>query len=221
MMEDPIFAVIDIETAKHEHAEERAALWHFSADKRCTKPESIAESLEKQRTKFVDKAALNPATAAVKMINFSMPDGSFQMCAGDYEQSNLIEGWGVIQSLIEDGVPIVGFNLDWDMSVLIHRSWDLEIPIPAGVTKEYHGGLYLSRYFIDLLKVSQLGFSHDYISLHNLCVTLGIEGKNGDGADFGAMWDGPENRPKVYEYAENDLVITRRAALKMLQGVLL
>jgi hypothetical protein len=114
---------------------------------------------------------------------------------------------------LDHGVVIVGFDLlRFDLPFLVRRSWAMGIPVPPQIYQDREG-LYYSKLFIDLLREWQQGDRAAGISLGHLAFHLGVPGKSGDGANFGAIY--AEDPEEAAHYLEGDLDCTVACAKRM------
>jgi hypothetical protein len=215
------YLILDLETLKSELAETRADAWAFKPDSRIKDPEKIEANIADQRTKLVRDAALNAGVATIAMVNMKV-HGEYTLLTIEEmkhgERQLLDEAWSILEDAVASGLKIIGFNTSaFDLPLMIRRSWDLEVPVPTNIQHSSNGREYLNSQFVDLKVKWACGVYGENISLHNLAVSLGLDAKSGDGADFGRLW--AEDRPAAIAYAIQDLEVTEACALRMIRGL--
>ena len=168
----------------------------------------VAEAEANHRRDFLEKAALDPLTGRVVAIGLLYPDsGEFVVIGHDDEAATLREFWEVCRGEMGRINEMVGFNSNgFDLPFLIRRSWRHRVPVPFGIRR----GRYWSDEMVDLRDAWQLGDRQARGSLDTIAKHLGVGAKNGNGADFAALWQ--SDREKATEYLRNDLQLTARVA---------
>ena len=168
----------------------------------------LAEAEANHRRDFLEKAALDPLTGRVVAIGLLYPDsGEFVVIGHDDEAATLREFWETTKGEMGRINEMVGFNSNaFDLPFLIRRSWRHRVPVPFGIRR----GRYWSDEMVDLRDAWQLGDRQARGSLDTIAKHLGVGAKNGNGADFAALWQ--SDREKATEYLRNDLQLTARVA---------
>lgn len=168
----------------------------------------IAEAEANHRRDFLEKAALDPLTGRVVAIGLLYPDsGEFVVIGHDDEAATLREFWLTTKGEMGRINEMVGFNSNgFDLPFLIRRSWRHRVPVPFGIRR----GRYWSDEMVDLRDAWQLGDRQARGSLDSIAKHLGVGAKNGNGADFAALWQ--SDRAKALAYLKNDLELTARVA---------
>ena len=109
-----------------------------------------------------------------------------------------------------EGNHLVGFNCcQFDLPVLIRRSWKLGVAVPLGIRR----GRYWGDNITDLRDVWQCGDRQAHGSLDTIAKHLGVGQKNGEGKDFARLWH--NNRELALRYLQNDLALTAAIAKRM------
>lgn len=167
-------------------------------------------------TKFIDRAALDPTTGRVLAIGFkSLDNGQLRILGFDEEAVLLTAFWRLYAKCRSESRRLVGHNIfGFDLPFLVVRSWKHGVDVPADLRR--------GRYFSDILVDTQQEWLCGR-SWGNTCSTLdhvarffGLDGKNGNGKDFGRLW--AEDRPAAEAYLANDLDMIAHCARAM--GVL-
>ena len=208
--------IYDIETGALPEAELTALLPPFDPAEVKTgtlkDPDKIAAKLAEaeanHRRDFLEKAALDPLTGRVVAIGLLYPDsGEFVVIGHDDEAATLREFWLTTKGEMGRINEMVGFNSNgFDLPFLIRRSWRHRVPVPFGIRR----GRYWSDEMVDLRDAWQLGDRQARGSLDSIAKHLGVGAKNGNGADFAALWQ--SDRAKALAYLKNDLELTARVA---------
>lgn len=168
--------------------------------------EKIAEARESHEKNWMDKAALRPETGQVVAIGYYMPDQGFILNSikNMRDEKDLIQDfWSKLEDFHQHtGKHFIGFNIaSFDIVFLIIRSRILRIRVPAGI---YRGRYLDSSRFIDLRNDWLMGRSYTEVksSMDYVAKALGLEGKNGSGAQFHLMLDKDELGALGYLYNE-------------------
>lgn len=108
----------------------------------------------------------------------------------------------------------VGFNSNsFDLPFVIARS--LAVLPNFRYPVQLKPDRFLHRMFLDLRdRWPKMGGPVDG-KLDTLCRFLGIQGKNGIGADFAGLWSNPETRQEARSYLLNDIAMTVQAAERL------
>jgi hypothetical protein len=206
--------VFDVETAPLPESELAALLPPFDPAEVRTgnlkDPEKIAaklaESEASHRREFFAKAALDPLTGRVLVIGL-LDKGGVRILDNENEAAVLREFWTACRGEQGRINQLVGFNTHlFDLPFLIRRSWRHRVPVPFGVRR----GRYWGDEIVDLRDAWQLGDRQARGSLDAIAKHLGLGAKNGNGADFAALWQ--TDRAKAVEYLKNDLELTAKIA---------
>ena len=173
----------------------------------------VAEAEANHRRDFFEKAALDPLTGRVVAIGLLVNaecgtrNAEFRIIADEDEAQMLREFWEVCRGEMGRINEMVGFNSNaFDLPFLIRRSWRHRVPVPFGIRR----GRYWSDEMVDLRDAWQLGDRQARGSLDTIAKHLGVGAKNGNGADFAALWH--SDRAKAADYLRNDLQLTARVA---------
>lgn len=193
---------------------------------------------EKHKADYLAKAALSPVTGEVAAIGMAfIPQDlttphdqqghiTILQVRGDLigskdsptTEADLISGfWEAWRQLFNrERSTWIGHNiLDFDLPYLVNRSRILGIPVPFGVLETYRNKVYFSSRFVDTRTHWLLGrkATDTPSSLDLISKAFGLEGKNGDGANFGKLVQ--ENYDEAIAYLANDIVLTKTVALRM------
>lgn len=183
----------------------------FEASKTLKDPEKIKVDLDNKRRDWLNDSALHANRGRILILGMLLHDGKQLIMQDAEEKDILIKFWKHYNeetSNIYIGHYIKGF----DIPFICRRSWLNGLSIPHNVMN----GRYLSNRFIDTMEAWSCGNNKDTISLDNLAKAFGLEGKNGDGAEFGKLWNsGDEGRKKALDYHLNDLKLTKMVAERM------
>lgn len=179
--------------------------------------EKLQEACESHEKNWMDKAALRPETGQVVAVGYYHPDKGYMLNSikNMKGEADLVgDFWDKLEEFNQaTGKPFIGFNCkSFDLPFLIIRSRILGIRVPAGIFK----GRYLdSNRFIDLRDDWLCGRSWQEVksSLDYVAKALGLEGKNGHGAQFAELMDRDELGALGYLF--NDIRITKEIAEKM------
>ncbi len=168
----------------------------------------LAEAEANHRRDFLECAALDPLTGRVLAIGCLWPEtGDFTVLDYDDEARLLNSFWEVCRGEMGRINQMVGFNSNsFDLPFLIRRSWKHRVPVPFGIRR----GRYWGDEMVDLRDAWQLGDRQARGSLDAIAKHLGVGTKNGNGADFAALWQ--SDRAKAVEYLRNDLQLTVKVA---------
>lgn len=181
-------------------------------------PKLVEAAREQHWSRFVEKAALDPAKGRVLAVGIkSSPSEDVIMTIDDGGEQCLIENaWLSLLAELSSGEKIIGHNIfGFDLPFLFKRSWILEVDIPDWV----RNGRYWNPAFVDIMEewfIGQRGGG--YVSVDDLCKIFGIPGKPDGltGADFDRLFHGTsEERDQAIEYLRNDLVIEWGLAERM------
>ena len=170
-------------------------------------------NLERSRhiQNIVEKAALKAEYGQVLAVGI-MTDDVATILHGD-EKKILSSFWEMaLAALRSGGSRFVGFNcLNFDLPFLLRRSLLNDVPVPRDLRPFPR---YWPTIFVDLMEVWKAGDYREMISLDRFCKAAGLNGKNGDGANFQKLYE--ENQEEAIAYLENDLLITQSLASKIL-----
>lgn len=199
--------VFDIETGGL--PEEQIEVPEFEAPSNYKTPEAIAKYVEKKKQDYIEKAAISCFTGEVLAIGFQYDNKPVEMLY-DMPESEMIEQfWNVVNRL--ETYSVVGWNSNgFDLPFMIRKSWKYGIRIPDDMFTPY--GKFSNRY-IDLMLNWGCGVK-EYVKLDTVAKFFGIGAKNGDGKFFKDMYK--NNKTAALKYLENDVLITKAVAEKML-----
>lgn len=200
------YLIIDIETCALPEAQLRFP--EFEANKTLKDPEKIKADLERKKQEFISEAALYAERATVLVVGMMNSNKETTFIEGS-EKDVLNKTW---ELYLECSHHIIGHYIKgFDIPFLMRRSWMNGIIPPHSLMD----GRYLNRNIKDTMEAWACG-TKDTISLHNLCLALGLNGKMGNGKDFAPKYhQGGSQRQEALEYLASDLLLTHQAANKM------
>jgi uncharacterized protein YprB with RNaseH-like and TPR domain len=199
----------DIETEGLPKAELLKNAPEFKAASNLKDPIKVRESIAQKQQDYLDEAALSAITGRVLCVGI-IHKGNFSVIHNDDEARLLADFWDFATDEKQLARRMVGFNTHaFDLPFLIRRSWKLDVQVPEGIRR----GRYFNDNQVDLRVEWQCGDRQAHGSLDAVSRHLGIGQKNGDGAEFAALWH--TNRAQALAYLENDVRLVEKAARKM------
>ena len=209
----PIY--FDIETAPLGEDYIRSIAPEFEAPKIYKSEEAIEKYCSEKLGEYIATGSLRAETGKVIAISVAVGDEKPQVLIDTKNEAELIKAfWGFITD--DEGMitrKIIGFNSNnFDIPFLTRRSWINGIEVPNVLYYRRSGRMFLNDFFKDVMLEWSCG-QMQYISLGRLSKILSVGEKNGDGALFYKVVN--DDYQKAYEYAENDVLITRACAKKM------
>ena len=204
----PKTIVLDIETAPLPGSELAPLMPEFSAPSTWKDPEKIKAAIETKRAEWLESCALDALTCRVLAIGL-LVEGQFVLISEPATEAIMLhEFWDICAP--SEGNHLVGFNCcQFDLPVLIRRSWKLGVAVPLGIRR----GRYWGDNITDLRDVWQCGDRQAHGSLDTIAKHLGVGQKNGEGKDFARLWH--NNRELALRYLQNDLALTAAIAKRM------
>jgi len=216
--------IFDIETGPRDKA---SVLSFFDPDEikvgNLKDPQKIADKIAAAEASAIEDAALSAITGEVVCIGIMHPDGqrTFLDATLKDEKACLEMFWDMV-SLIKpyDGPSEwAGWNnTGFDFPFNIQRSFFHGVNVPTGIMH----GRYFDKRFIDLMVNFTCGVYGSYQSLDKVAKFLGVGRKDPNNPckaatahEFFRSSD-PVKRNQAYKYLDNDLVMTRRIAERML-----
>lgn len=202
-------SVFDIETSALPKESLDQIKPEFVANKTLKDPEKIRADLESKEAEWVERAALDATTGKVLCIGMLADD---MTDVTDAPEAETIERfWNWLELRLARSENVIGFCIfHFDLPFLIRRSWALNLDVPRIVRR----GRYWHDNLIDLHDVWKCGNYDQRASLDVISKTLGVGEKNGNGAEFAALWK--SDKARAIEYVKNDLMLTRKCADRML-----
>jgi DNA polymerase elongation subunit (family B) len=208
--------IIDIETAPLSEEVLANRMPEFKADSRLKDPDKIAQDIATKRANWMQKSALSAYTGWICAIAVGSMDSDevFVKTAKTQDDEKALLQW--IWSRIADdrGVivrDVIGHNIrNFDMPFILARSRINKVPVSLTAYTSFRGGVSLSEYFKDTMLYAGFGQYNYTISLDTLSKSLGLTGKNGDGAEFYSKL--LENEEEAKQYVINDIILTRECA---------
>jgi hypothetical protein len=199
--------LLDIETGPLPTDQLARVKPEFKAPSNYKREDAIKDHIEEQERAWIERAALDAPTAQVLIIG--VLDGDrFETFQGA-EDVILTRFWPWLDQTLNRGDIVSGFCIfHFDLPMLIRRSFVHGVKIPSTIRQRYwHEGL------VDIAERWQCGNRSDTISLDRLSKALGVGAKNGDGADFAALY--ATDKEKALAYLKNDLMLAKKCYEKM------
>jgi hypothetical protein len=158
--------------------------------------------------KHTAQAALSAETGHVLAIGYGGSNGVKWVDGVDAERTEwdvLTSFWDKVEGAIRTGEKMVGFNIfEFDLPFLVCRSRYIQADVPHIALPNKYGKWH--EIFIDIMVDWAVGRWKQRISMNLLADCLGLEGKNGNGAEFANLW--ATDQPRAKEYLLNDLRMT-------------
>jgi hypothetical protein len=225
--------ILDLETISRPKEEILASMPEWSEEEARTRvpknykaEATISGWLEADRVEWgnsvLEKAALTPEHANIAIVGIYTPGQVTEVEQwvlgeeGVTEKQMLYGVLDVLRMTLRRGDYILGWNVGFDIKMLVRRSWILGIPVPPELFNP------LSRYpvsveVVDMMtKFSAGDFKVPYTSLDNAFKAMSLPGKM-DGGEFGKLW--LEDRQKAIKYNEEELLgqasLYRRMGVKL------
>lgn len=181
----------------------------FEADKRLTDPVKVKASLETKAAEWLASAALDAHRGEVLAVGLITPAGQCCLIHGATEADMLVRTRAYATEWADK--TVVGhYLLGFDIPFLCRRMWKHGIKPPV---QWLDCTPWRATWAFDTKFVWGCGNKDQRISLDNLAWHLGVGRKNGDGADFGKLYE--TDREKALDYLRNDLKLTEGCYLKM------
>jgi predicted PolB exonuclease-like 3'-5' exonuclease len=171
------------------------------------------DRLEKETNKMLREASLNAAFGQVVSIGWNFDDDLTIAIGQDdeFSEKDVIQGFFAEFRRIKNPL-LAGFNLAFDRGFLWRRSLILGIDCPLPFSMEVKP--WEDKVHDIMMKYKMSDFSVN-VSLDDLCVAFGIEGKQGvDGSDVAKLFK--EKRfEEIIEYNRHDVKITKEIYYKV------
>lgn len=181
--------VFDIETIPQNEELLLARAPDFEPDSRLKDPVKIAESIEKQRSRYIEKAALDWKTAEVVLIGLG--DGAEFLSVHGDEKTVIRDFLSLCHDLIMDGCKVGGHNVKgFDLPMLVNRARVHGLHVPQSVMDFWKGKPQWSENIFDTLELLAFGDRSriEGNGVEDVAKALSLPGKLGHGADFPALW---------------------------------
>jgi DNA polymerase elongation subunit (family B) len=201
--------VFDIETGPLPDAVADRFMPEFSAPGNYKDPEKIAANIVDQQREWKTRLALSPLTGGVLAIGVHVVGGGDSSILHGESEARIIESFW---AFLEHSWPrkVIGFNCRaFDIPFLMRRSWALGVRVPDCITSNGRP----AKEIIDLMELWQVGDKRASVSLNNLALHLGFEGKDGSGADFARLY--AADQEAALDYLRHDLALTTACAVRM------
>ena len=206
------YLIFDIETGPRADAAEY--LKPYAPPANWKDPAKIELARRAHVEKELDRAALSAETCEVLAVGvWHWNDGTEIYDTGD-EAQTLTAFWDAWEKT-GSHCEVVGFNCrDFDIPVLIRRSYALGVRVPYDVCNYYRGRVTQNERIKDLMQVWGCGVHGERISLNRLARVLGVGSKEeGAGKYYHQLRkDDPE---AARDYLVKDVELTWHVALKM------
>lgn len=98
--------------------------------------------------------------------------------------------------------PVLGWNIPFDIKMLVRRAWILGVHVPLSVFNPLSRYPVPERYICMMDRFRAGSFKDPYTSLNNALCSVGLPEK-GDGKEFGKLWQ--EDRAAALAYSANEL----------------
>jgi hypothetical protein len=200
---------IDLETGPLPLEELEAQMPTFEAPGNYKKPEAIAENIAEQKSKWIEKAALNPFSAQILCVGWmKASDMQFNYIDGNGSEAELLKHLALVTS--NPAHRIVWFGgFGFDIKMAQQRAWK------HGVTpiEDWTFDPFRQSRHLDIKSILEGRKPERMISLDQAGKHFLGRGKNGSGGDFAAKW--AEDRPASLRYLENDVRLIAEIAKKM------
>jgi DNA polymerase elongation subunit (family B) len=203
----PKSIVFDIETIPQDEAKLLALAPVFEPDSRLKDPDKIEENIAKQRAKFIEKAALNWATAQVALIGVGDGKAYYPIYEGD-ETAVLKAFFEILDKSLANSVSIGGHNIKgFDFPMIINRARVLKVPLPDGLLGWWNGRPRWNDLIFDTLEIFTFGDRSrmEGCGVEDIARAYGIPGKTGFASEFPVLWK--SDKANAIKYNENDIRI--------------
>lgn len=210
LMKDTNYTVVDIETGILPDAQRNLFRPEFEANRTLKDPEKIKADLATKETRFQEEAALSALTGRILCVGCWTDRKGVFVIESEDESDVITATMDLLQSTIQAGDRVVGHYLkQFDLPFLCQRAWRLGVYVPQCLRRSK----WWADEIVDLAEIWNTGTTNR-ISLDHLSKALGVGAKNGEGKDFGKMWN--ENKPAALEYCRQDVFLIKGCAEKML-----
>jgi hypothetical protein len=216
--------IIDIETLAAAPEKLKKLMPVFEGKKGTKDPLKIEAQIDEKREAWLEKAALNADTCVIALIGMKWSGGDpfvLRSDTPDGEAGMLRAFWDIINvnlpghpydSSLRMWSCLVGHHLDFDIPVLIRRSWCNGIKPDLSRIKPGHGR-YWAENILDTETRWCLNVKGESIKLNELALGLGVGQKSGDGSQFGDLW--AKDKEAAIRYCMDDVVLTEKCAEMM------
>ena len=197
---------------------------HFEARSNIKDPAKIEADIQAKKTAWAEKAALDPYSGRVIAIGH-VKDESDIICEhfnGETSKERQIidDFWELYRA--EPSHNLCGFNIiNFDIPFLVRRSYALGVRVPKDINGVFNfaqsSGRRMGPRFLDLMDFWRLGNFQDRISLSNLAIHCGLEGKDRSGKDFAGLLR--NDLKEAYRYLKNDVSLVRSIYNRGVGGV--
>ena len=179
-------------------------------------PAKISAKVEEKKQKLLEDAALRATTGRVVAIGYLINEsGETKLTPHDWNERQILANfWEHFAYCRRQRLKLIGFNIcGFDLPFLMQRSWILGIPMPDDI----RDGHKWDSTIIDLAKEWGCGVYGSYTSLHEICTSMGIPGKNGKATEFAGLWlsENADDQAQAAAYLKNDLSMTHKLAERM------
>ena len=199
------------------------------------KPENRPAKLEEKRLAWVeeeatywkdkvDRGALSAMTGRVLAIGALSDSGDWIFGVEDGRSEQAVIEWFfglVVASRQGASYKLCGFNIgEFDLPFIVRRAIILGLKIPQGLLPSGSARFYWPSWFIDLRDIWTFGAKGNsdlrHGKLGQITKLMGLGEKNGDGKDFARLWRDPATREQAKAYLQQDLLLTRKLAERLL-----
>jgi hypothetical protein len=219
--------ILDVETLAMPEADIRAKLSPFDPNKVklgvLKDPDKIRAKLAEAEAEHgndeVREGALHATSGTLAIVGFRHGENVIQYHIGDMAEAAIIEAsFAEILRALDKGIIVSGYFIKgFDLPFLIQRAWILGIKVPSRVFNAFKPRYPWSESIVCLQEVWLAGSGAQFgtrVSLATVLRELGLPGKSGTGADFGALW--ASDQKAALQYNRDDLAVEMRLAERLI-----
>jgi predicted PolB exonuclease-like 3'-5' exonuclease len=168
-------------------------------------PAKIEASIQKQKERYLERAALDWKTAQVVLIGVG-DEKSYAPITGT-EKEILEQFFSIVANSIDSSTMMGGHNVKgFDLPLLVNRARAIGVMFPQSMLTLWNGRPQWRGIFFDTLEIISFGDRQriEGNGVEDVCKALGVPGKSGDGAEFPALWK--SNRDAAIAYNKQDVL---------------
>ena len=179
----------------------------------------LAEAEAEHGNDEVREGALHATSGTLAIVGFRHGENVIQYHIGDMAEAAIIEAsFAEILRALDKGIIVSGYFIKgFDLPFLIQRAWILGIKVPSRVFNAFKPRYPWSESIVCLQEVWLAGSGAQFgtrVSLATVLRELGLPGKSGTGADFGALW--ASDQKAALQYNRDDLAVEMRLAERLI-----
>lgn len=201
------FRYWDLETAPLPPVELAGLEPKFTAPSNIKDPVKIAAKIEEKREKWYNDAALSPLTGQILVATVEWDDGVRIYDADEIGETALLihlSQWFANAGMGANYKPY-GFNVfDFDLPWFVRRCLFRGVSLPHGLLSMRGRWPEWAPWLVDLRTFWACGDRRAVGSLDAISKALGMEGKEGSGAEFAGMWRTPGRRAAAVAYVQSE-----------------